>query len=254
MITTIGYGTFTPGSWQGKAFTCGYSLPGLLLLGYALSGLISLPNLLVECHAYWTGVAVLPLEEILAAAPGGAGLGDAGGVSGEGDDAAAGGGSTAVKPGRRKKKKKKKKKTTVAQPQDGRDGGRPKRASVALVLSDQLGGGKGGEPGTTDSSKAGMRESTVGAMAASAAGVGAAAAVAAETPPLPEKWFVLEALEDWAEDLWEGAVYFAWPLATVAYLAVFGLVEMVYWEHGWTFWQGCYFGWITFTTSECVRE
>ena len=34
-------------------------------------------------------------------------------------------------------------------------------ASVALVLSDQLGGGKGGEQGATDSSKAGMRESTV---------------------------------------------------------------------------------------------
>ena len=55
MITTIGYGTFTPGSWQGKAFTCGYSLPGLLLLGYALSGLISLTYLSLHDNAL-TGI------------------------------------------------------------------------------------------------------------------------------------------------------------------------------------------------------
>jgi len=43
IVSTIGYGIFTPSTWQGRLFTCCFAVPGMILFGEAVGALLSAP-------------------------------------------------------------------------------------------------------------------------------------------------------------------------------------------------------------------
>jgi hypothetical protein len=49
IVSTIGYGLFTPSTWQGRLFTCCFAVPGMILFGEAMGALLSAPCVVSYC-------------------------------------------------------------------------------------------------------------------------------------------------------------------------------------------------------------
>ena len=211
VITTIGFGSFTPMTWKGKSFTIGYSLPGLILVGYALSGLIDLPGILATYYRIYTGTALSPLEEIFARE----GNSEEDAISlDEGE-----GMVRAVKPGRKKRRKMKR-------------GQKNSKESAVDAMKEQL---------------RSLRDPSISKSIQK----NNAAGVKSKTPDTDlnkesEKiscMSMLEILQSYAPNENQ-----TWFLMMIGYVVAFSLVLTATSLEEWSFFEGCYFAWITFTT------